>query len=225
MFECKGSIYFPGDPSEGIEMQISMKRRIISELLTTYLPSLLILAIVYATNFFKPFFFESVVSTNLTSQLVLTTLFISVSQSLPPTAYVKMIDVWLIFSQLIPFVEVLLHTYMDSLREDEDREINHHGTPLEVSTDSGKAAKEENELFHKKGAILMPEPEMPTLSKMVAKNEKEQMKARKQFYDKAKVNKSHLNTCENIAKKGIPALIIIFSIIYWTYGLYFYFSN
>lgn len=180
-------------------MKISLKRRIISELLTTYLPSLLILAIVYATNFFKPFFFESVVSTNLTSQLVLTTLFISVSQSLPPTAYVKMIDIWLIFSQLIPFVEVLLHTYMDSLREDEDREINHHGTPLEVSSDGG-TAKDEDELFQKNKKIIMPEPELPTLSNMVAKNEKTQMKARKQFYDKAKVNKEHLQTCENIGK-------------------------
>ena len=89
-----------------MELVLVLKRRIINELLTTYLPSILILSIVYATNFFKPFFFESIISTNLTSQLVLTTLFISVSQSLPPTAYVKMIDVWLIFSQLIPFVEV-----------------------------------------------------------------------------------------------------------------------
>ena len=48
--------------------------------------------------------------------LVLTTLFISVSKSLPPTAYVKMIDVWLIFSQLIPFAEVKtsLHMIMSS---------------------------------------------------------------------------------------------------------------
>ena len=81
-----------------------------NEILTTYLPTVFILAIVYATNFFKPFFFESVVSVNLTSQLVLTTLFISVSKSLPPTAYVKLIDVWLIFSQLIPFAEVVIQT-------------------------------------------------------------------------------------------------------------------
>ena len=108
-----------------------------------------------------------------------------------------MIDIWLIFSQLIPFVEVLLHTYMDSLREDEDREINHHGTPLEVSSDGG-TAKDEEELFQKNKKIIMPEPELPTLSNMVAKNEKAQMKARKQFYDKAKVNKEHLQTCENI---------------------------
>ena len=83
-----------------------MNRRIINELLATYLPTIFILGIVYATNFFKPFFFEAVVTVNLTSLLVLTTLFISVSKSLPPTAYVKMIDIWLIFAQLIPFAEV-----------------------------------------------------------------------------------------------------------------------
>ena len=37
---------------------------------------------------------------NLTSLLVLTTLFISVAGSLPQTAYVKMVDIWLIFAQV-----------------------------------------------------------------------------------------------------------------------------
>ena len=64
---------------EGVNMVIILKRRIINEILTTYLPTLLILIIVYATNFFKPFFFEAVVTVNLTALLVLTTLFISVS--------------------------------------------------------------------------------------------------------------------------------------------------
>ena len=45
---------------------------------------------------------------NLTSLLVLTTLFISVSGALPQTAYVKMVDVWLIFAQVVPWIEVLL---------------------------------------------------------------------------------------------------------------------
>ena len=96
-----------GDINQGIDLKIVMNRRIINEILTTYLPTVFILGIVYATNFFKPFFFEAVVTVNLTSLLVLTTLFISVSKSLPPTAYVKMIDIWLIFSQLIPFAEVI----------------------------------------------------------------------------------------------------------------------
>ncbi len=39
-------------------MVIILKRRLIDELMTTYLPTILILTIVYATNFFKPFFFE-----------------------------------------------------------------------------------------------------------------------------------------------------------------------
>ncbi len=110
-----------------MELVLVLKRRIINELLTTYLPSILILSIVYATNFFKPFFFESIISTNLTSQLVLTTLFISVSQSLPPTAYVKMIDVWLIFSQLIPFVEVSnKHQITDKLFDQTPRFFSTH---------------------------------------------------------------------------------------------------
>ena len=114
-------------------MKIVLKRRIINELLTTYLPTVLILIIVYTTNYFKSFFFEAVVTVNLTALLVLTTLFISVSGSLPPTAYVKMIDLWLIFAQSIPFFEVLLHTSMDMMRVDDDREINHHGTTINIS--------------------------------------------------------------------------------------------
>ena len=52
--------------------------------------------------------FKAIVTVNLTSLLVLTTLFISVSSSLPQTAYVKMVDVWLIFAQVVPWIEVLL---------------------------------------------------------------------------------------------------------------------
>ena len=119
-------------PKEGVHIKIILKRRINNAVLTIYLPTFLILSIVYATNFFKDYFFEAAVTVNLTSLLVLTTLFISVSQSLPPTAYVKMIDIWLIFVQLVPFAEVLLNTWMDVLRVSETREINHHGKTVTV---------------------------------------------------------------------------------------------
>ena len=52
--------------------------------------------------------------------LVLTTIFIDVSNNLPKTSYMKMIDVWLLFNLIIPFVVVLIHTYMDTLRRDDD---------------------------------------------------------------------------------------------------------
>ena len=57
-------------------MTMVFKRRLLNAILTVYLPTILVLTIVYATNFFKDFFFEAVVTVNLTSLLVLTTLFI-----------------------------------------------------------------------------------------------------------------------------------------------------
>ena len=93
-------------PEEGICMTIVLHRKIMSEMLTTYLPSALLLMITFATTFFKPFFFEAALSVNLTNMLVMTTIFISVMEKLPLTSYTKMIDYWLIFCQLVPFVEV-----------------------------------------------------------------------------------------------------------------------
>ena len=57
-------------------MEIIFKRMLTNELLTTYLPSFLLLLIVYATTFFKQFYFEAALTVNLTVMLVITTLFI-----------------------------------------------------------------------------------------------------------------------------------------------------
>ena len=54
---------------------------------------------------------------NVTLMLVLTTLFVSVSTNLTSTAYIKMIDCWLIFSLFKPFVDIILQTYIQTLRE------------------------------------------------------------------------------------------------------------
>ena len=74
-------IFLLGDISEGIVMKVVLKRRIINAILTIYVPTFLIMIIVYSTNYFKPFFFEAIVTVNLTALLVLTTLFISVSST------------------------------------------------------------------------------------------------------------------------------------------------
>ena len=47
-----------------------------NEFLTTYLPTVLLILITYATTFFKPFYFEAALTVNLTVMLVMTTLFI-----------------------------------------------------------------------------------------------------------------------------------------------------
>ena len=88
-----------------IKMVIRMKRKVLSEMMTTYFPSLLLMMITYATTFFKPFFFEAALSVNLTTMLVMTTIFISKMEGLPPTSATKMIDYWLILCQLVPFTQ------------------------------------------------------------------------------------------------------------------------
>ena len=35
---------------------------------------------------------------------------------------------------MVPFVEVLLHTWLDLQRDDQDRTINHHGKELDVGS-------------------------------------------------------------------------------------------
>ena len=52
-----------------------------------------------------------------------------------------MVDIWLIFNLMIPFILVLAHTYMDTLRTEETetdgekRTINHHGKSITVNDD------------------------------------------------------------------------------------------
>ena len=107
------------NPKEGVMMVIKFKRKITSEMMTTYLPSVLLMMITYATTFFKPFFFEAALSVNLTTMLVMTTIFISKMESLPLTSTTKMIDYWLILCQLVPFVQVVLLTAKEYLRDEE----------------------------------------------------------------------------------------------------------
>ena len=87
--------------------------------MTTFFPTLLLTAITFATTFFKPFFFEAALSVNLTTMLVMTTIFMSKMESLPPTSDIKMIDVWLVLCQIYPFVEVVLLTAMEYQKEEE----------------------------------------------------------------------------------------------------------
>ena len=116
----------------GVQISVILGRKLLGNILTVYVPTILLNLIGHSTNYFKSFFFEAVVTVNLTCMLVLVTMFISVSGSLPKTSYIKMVDYWLIFTLMLPFVEVLLHTYIESLNDDEDRTINHHGVEMPV---------------------------------------------------------------------------------------------
>ena len=184
------------DKVSAIEFRVVFGRRILGTFLTTYLPTFIICIVSFSTNYFKPFFFEAMVTVNLTALLVLTTLFLSVSNSLPKTAYIKMMDIWLIFNLFIPFAEVLLHTYIDSLKE--EKVVNNHGKPRYVKV----------------------EP------KLIHRNEQMEIKARKVYYKNidAKLEESRQKrriVAEKMARWGVPIVFVLFCIGYFSVGIYY----
>ena len=110
----------PTSPEDGIMMTVTLKRKISKEILTTYVPTCLLMMITLSTIFIKPFYFEAALGTNLTTMLMMTTIFMTVMAELPSTAYVKHVDIWLIGCQLVPFLEVLLLITIEALREHKD---------------------------------------------------------------------------------------------------------
>ena len=109
----------------GLKVKIKIGRTLLSIVMTIFIPTLLINIIGHTSNFFKHFFFEGKISLNVTVMLVLTTMFVGISGKLPETAYVKMIDLWMLFSLLKPFVDIMIQTYVESLRsEDEGSDTN-----------------------------------------------------------------------------------------------------
>ena len=106
----------------------------------------------------------------------------------------------------------MLHTFMDSLREDGYRQINHHGQTLSLGNSNQKNRVSSVEMI-------------PSYKDMTQRDEKELVQARKAFYEQATTHRlDYLKIGEFAAKKGIPIVIITFSIIYWSYGLFYYFN-
>ena len=100
--------------SEGIQLKVTFKRVIMNEVLTTYLPTALLMIISHSTTFFPKERFEANLTVNLSVMLVMTTLFVSVMEKLPQTSYIRLVDIWLILGQLFPFLQVIFVTFLES---------------------------------------------------------------------------------------------------------------
>ena len=90
-----------------ILFNVVFKRRLTNVALMTFLPSMLLIAISYSTSYFRlPNFFNTAITVNLTVMLTTTNLLISVTTKLAQTSYIKWMEAWLIFAQLVPFIQV-----------------------------------------------------------------------------------------------------------------------
>ena len=62
------------DDREGVRVLVVLGRRLLSNILTVYMPTILLNIMGHVTVYFKPFFFEAIITVNLTVMLVLTTM-------------------------------------------------------------------------------------------------------------------------------------------------------
>ena len=137
-----------------VSMALKLKRKIVTELLTTYLPTILLLLITFTTIFFDKDIFADAIAVNLTIMLVMTTIFTSKIEELPPTSDTKMIDAWLIFCLIVPFLEVILRTAIecmncschicepkDANKTKDEKEDKKKGADTIQGTSSGKVTR------------------------------------------------------------------------------------
>ena len=115
MFTIVNLILVKDKDSNSVYMALKLKRKIAVELFTTYLPTALLLLITFVTILFERELFADAIAVNLTIMLVMTTIFTSKIQELPPTSDMKMIDVWLMGCLAIPFLEVVLRTGIECM--------------------------------------------------------------------------------------------------------------
>ncbi|XP_047494212.1 uncharacterized protein LOC125042554 [Penaeus chinensis] len=89
-------------------------------LVTTYLPTSIMIVIAYITFYFKVHDFNDRVMVSLTSLLVLSSLLTQTSETLPKTSYFKMVDIWLFFCIVIIFMVILIHTASICVQDDHE---------------------------------------------------------------------------------------------------------
>ena len=92
-----------------LAIDIILGRDIGSIFLVTYLPTILMNIINQATVYVgSPGNCEFITTVNVTCMMVLASVYISVSTSLPLTASIKPVDIWLLFNLGYPFMVIIV---------------------------------------------------------------------------------------------------------------------
>ena len=110
-YEVKSWTNFHVEISGGrsqLMFSVELERNLASIFLVTYLPTILMNLINQATNY-KINSPDLVFKINITCMMVLSSLYISVSNSLLKTAKIKIIEVWLIFNLAYPAFNILIN--------------------------------------------------------------------------------------------------------------------
>ena len=78
--------------------------------MVTYLPTILMNIINQAANYIKgEDRYQIILELNITSMMVLASIYLSVSNSLPGSSNIKPIEIWLLFNLAYPFLVIIVN--------------------------------------------------------------------------------------------------------------------
>ena len=93
-----------GKSSVGMMFQFQLQRDITHHIYMTYIPTLFILIMTLTSLFIDEEHFGATTAVSMTCMLVLYMLYQSIVASMPITVYMKLLDYWLIFNLVMPFL-------------------------------------------------------------------------------------------------------------------------
>ena len=87
-----------------VQCKIYLKRIPWSHIASVYIPCTCVLVMCLSTLYIDKSHFEATIMVSLTAMLVMYTLYQSIADSMPKTAYLKFLDYWLLYGMILPFV-------------------------------------------------------------------------------------------------------------------------
>ena len=105
-----------------VVVEITLKRMFRYHLAATFVPTTLLMIVTEITLFVDEKHFEATIMVHLTTMLVMYTLYQGVSASMPKTADLKFIDIWLLYGLVVPFVTFVVETILRLLSTDIEAE-------------------------------------------------------------------------------------------------------
>ena len=98
-----------------LRISVRFRQKFLSIFMVTYLPTILMNIINQATNYLSgDSKYDLVITVNITSMMVLASIYLSVSTSLPSTPNIKPVETWLLTNLAYPFLVILVNIVLQA---------------------------------------------------------------------------------------------------------------
>ena len=181
-----------------LTVEITLKRMFQYHLAATFLPTILLMIITEITLFVDEKHFEVTVMVHLTTMLVMYTLYQGLQTIMPKTAYLKFIDIFLLYGLIVPFITFMVEVISKLLAGKEppvDQEEDKFRNMIYTSPES-------NNLFTETKLKI-------ALAKKNSVSKREKIR----------------QILEYTSEKVIPIITAVFLIVYSYLAVYYYMKN